>query len=107
MKVWGATLAQRGQNPYKHAGTYCQASHPCEGSCPKAEKCIRDAWREERQLRLSWGGGYKASEMHVPAFGLLKGAALHAWGSVVAFLLRLRQARWERCYAEVLQAVFA
>ena len=59
------------------------------------------------QPSLSWRGGYKASEMHVPAFGLLKGAALHAWGSVVAFLLRLRQARWERCNAEVVQAVFA
>jgi hypothetical protein len=64
-------------------------------------------WREERQLRLSWRGGYKASEMRVPAFGLSKGAALHAWGSVVGILLRLRQARWERCNAEIVQAVFA
>ena len=30
-----------------------------------------------------------------------------AWGSVVRILLRLRQARWERCNAEVVQAVFA
>jgi len=31
----------------------------------------------------------------------------HAWGSVVGILLRLRQARWEQCNAEVVQAVFA
>ena len=30
------------------------------------------------QPSLSWRGGYKASEMHVPAFGLLKGAAPQA-----------------------------
>ena len=29
-----------------------------------------------------------------------------AWGSVVGILLNLRQARWERCNAEVVQAVF-
>jgi hypothetical protein len=29
----------------------------------------------------------------------------HAWGSVVGILLRLRQAQWERCNAEVVQAV--
>ena len=28
------------------------------------------------QSSLSWRGGYKASEMRVPAFGLLKGATL-------------------------------
>jgi len=56
---------------------------------------------------VSWRGGYKASEMRVPAFGLLNGAALCAWGSVVKILLRLRQAQWERCNAEVVQAVIA
>ena len=30
------------------------------------------------QPSLSWRGGYKASEMHVPAFGLSKGAAPQA-----------------------------
>ena len=29
----------------------------------------------------------------------------HAWGSVVGILLRLRQDQWERCNAEVVQAV--
>jgi hypothetical protein len=54
--------------------------------CGACSGCIRGAWREERQLRLSWWGGYKASEMRVPAFGFSKGAALHAWGSVVGIL---------------------
>jgi len=45
--------------------------------------------------------------MRLPAFGLSKGAALHAWGSVVGILLSIRQAQWERCNAEVVQAVFA
>jgi hypothetical protein len=51
--------------------------------------------------------------MRVPAFGLSKAKVPppkledpHAWGLVVGILLRLRQARWERCNAEVVQAVF-
>jgi hypothetical protein len=69
--------------------------------------CIRGAWREERQQRLIWRGVYKASEMRMPDFGYSKGAALYAWDLVVRILLRLRQARWERCNAEVVQAVLA
>ena len=56
---------------------------------------------------LSWKGRYEASEMRVPAFDLSEGAAFHAWGLVVKFLLRLRQAQWERCNAQVVQAAFA
>ena len=41
----------------------------------------------------------------MPAF--CSGAALHAWDLVAAVLLKLRQARWERCNAEVVQAVSA
>ena len=34
--------------------------------------------KRSAQPSLSWRGGYKASDLHVPAFGFLKGAAPQA-----------------------------